>query len=95
VTDYEFSRNRVKYRYVFGCKTEIKVLKQTVALKISTQIYEKHIFWSFTLKIDPVYVMHADGEENKQHYQKLPNIYLPTLFLRRRICGTEIKVRPV
>jgi len=44
VTGYEFSWNRVKYRYVFGCKTEIKVLKQTVALKISTQIYEKHFF---------------------------------------------------
>jgi hypothetical protein len=67
-------------RVCFGCKTEIKVLKQPVALKKSTQIYEKHICWSFTLKIDPVYVMHTDGEENKQHYQKLPNICLPTLF---------------
>ena len=88
----EFLRNCVKYSCVLGCKTEIKVLKQTVALKIPTQIYEKHIFWSFTLKLDPVYVMHADGEENKQHYQKLTNIYLPTLFLRRCICGTQFKV---
>ena len=80
MTDYEFSRNHVRYRCVFGCKTEIKILKQTVALKISTQIYEKHILLSFTLKIDPVFVSHTDGEKNKQHYQKLPNIYLPTLF---------------
>jgi len=37
-------------------------------------------FWSFTLKIVPVYVMHTGGEENKQHYQRLPSIYLPALF---------------
>jgi len=40
-------------------------LKQTVALKYLHKFMKNTFFWSFTLEIDPVYVMHTDVEENK------------------------------